>query len=200
MSFSRSFLKASGLSDEQITAVMEEHNAVVDALKQQRDGYKADAEKLSDVQKQLDDLKGGEDYQAKYDAEHKAFEDYKEQVKAEAELGSKKDAYRKLLAEEKISDKRYDAVIRLTDFGKMKLDKDGNLANADELRKAIRDEWGEYIVTTRTEHENVATPPKGQGNGMLSRDDIFKRDENGRYVHTTEERQKLIAENPQAFR
>ncbi len=198
MSFSRSFLKASGLTDEQITAVMEEHTAVVDALKQQRDGYKADAEKLADVQKQLDDLKGGEDYQAKYEQEHKAFEDYKAGVKAEAQLNDVKAAYRKLLTEEKISDKRLDAVIRLTDFSKMKLNDDGSLANADELRKAIRDEWNEYIVTTRTEHENVATPPVGQGS-KLSREDIFKRDEHGRYVLSTEERQKAIAENPQAF-
>lgn len=198
MAFTRSFLKASGLTDEQITAVMEEHNAVTDALKQQRDGFKADSEKLSEVQKELDDLKGGENYQAKYDQEHKAFEDYKAQVKAEAELASVKEAYRKLLADEKVSDKHMNAVIRLTDFSGMKLDKDGNLAGADELRKNIRDEWSEYITTTRTEHERVATPPTGQGS-KLSRDDIFKRDEHGRYLYSTEERQKLIAQNPQAF-
>lgn len=198
MGFTRSFLKSIGLSEEQITAVVEEHNAVVDALKQQRDGYKADAEKLPEVQKQLDELKSGDDYKAKYEEEHNAFEKYKADVKAEAELGNLKEAYRKLLAEENISDKRHDAIIRLTDFGKMKLDKDGNLANADELRKAIRDEWSDYIVTTRTEHEKVATPPKGQAS-KLTREDIFKRDEHGHYVLTTEERQKAIAENPQAF-
>lgn len=195
MSFSRSFLKASGLSDEQIQAVMEEHNAVVDALKQQRDSFKADAEKLTEVQKQLDDLKSGEDYQAKYDQEHKAFEDYKAEVKAEAELANVKSAYRKLLTDEKISDKRLDAVIRLTDFSKMKLDKGGNLEGADELRKSIRDEWGEYIVTTRTEHEQVATPPNNRGGAIMTRAEIFAKDDKGRYKLSTAERQRAIAEN-----
>ena len=200
MSFTRSFLKASGLSDEQITAVMEEHSAVVEALKQQRDGYKADAEKLPEVQKQLDAMKGGEDYKAKYEDLQKDFDGYKAKVQAEAELNAKKAAYRKMLAEEKVSDKRLDAVLRLTDFDKMKLDKDGALADPEKLREAIREDWADYIVTTRTEHEQVATPPTGQGGGKMTRDDIFRRDDHGRYVHTTEERQKLIAENPQAFR
>ena len=200
MSFTRSFLKASGLTDEQITAVMEEHSAVVEALKQQRDNFKADAEKLPEVQRQLDEMKGGEDYKAKYDGLQKEFDGYKAQVKAEAELNAKKDAYRKMLAEEKVSDKRIGAVLRLTDFDKMKLGADGALADPDKLREAIRTEWADYIVTTRVEHEQVATPPTGQSGGKLTRDDIFKRDEHGRYVHTTEERQKMIQENPQAFR
>lgn len=199
MSFSRSFLKNNGLTEEQVSSVMEEHNAVVDALKQQRDVYKADAEKLSGVQKELDDLKGGEDFKAKYEAEHTAFEKYKADEKAKAELADIKDAYRKLLADEKISNKWVEPIVRMEDFSAMKLDKDGNLTDADSLRKAIQEKYPEYIVTEKTQHEQVATPPKGQG-GKLTRDDIFKRDEHGRYVLSTEERQKAIAENPQAFR
>ena len=199
MSFTRSFLKASGLTDEQITAVMEEHTSVVDALKQQRDGFKADADKLPELQRQIDDLKSGEDYKSKYEAAQRAFDDYKAQVKADADLASKKAAYRKLLTEESISDKRLDAVIRLTDFTQMKLNEDGTLADVDKLRGDIRSEWSDYIATTRTERENVATPPVMQG-GKLTRDEIFKRDDHGRYVLSTEERQKAIAENPQAFR
>ena len=41
-SFKREFLKALGLSDEQITAVQEAHVAVTDELKKQRDDLKAD--------------------------------------------------------------------------------------------------------------------------------------------------------------
>lgn len=200
MSFTRSFLKASGLTDEQITAVMEEHSAVVEALKQQRDGYKADAEKLPAVQKQLDDLKGGEDYKGKLAELQKEYDGYKASVKAEAELTKKKDAYSRLLAEEKVSDKRINAVLRLTDFDAIRLNADGTLENADQLRQTIRSDWADYIVTTRVDTEQVATPPAVQGAGKLTRDDIFKRDEHGRYAYTTEQRQKMIQENPQAFR
>lgn len=200
MSFTRTFLKTMSLTDEQISAIMEEHVAVTDALKKQRDDYKAEADKLPDIQKQLDALKGGEDYKAKYEAERKALEEYKARVKADADLAKIKDAYRELLKEEKISEKRLDAVIRLTDFSHMKLDKDGHLENADQLREGIKNEWSDYITTTRTERENVATPPGNAGSGKMTREDIFKKDEHGRYVLTTEERQRAIAENPQAFR
>ena len=200
MSFTRTFLKTMSLTDEQISAIMEEHVSVTDALKKQRDEYKADAEKLPELQKQVEGMKEAEDFKAKYEAEHKAFDDYKEQVKADAELSKVKDAYRAMLKDEKISEKRLDAVIRLTDFSGMKLDKDGNLDDEENLRKAIKDEWSDYIVSTRTEREQVATPPGSTGNAKLTREDIYKRDEHGRYVYSTEERQKLIAENPQAFR
>lgn len=180
MAFTRKFLETMNLTDAQIGAIMEE------------------ADKLQNVQKQLDDL-GGVDYKAKYESEHKALEDYKAQVRADADLEKKKAAYRKLLTEENISEKRLGAVIRLTDFSGMKLDKDGNLDGADKLRESIKTEWSDYITTTRTEREQVATPPSGAGNAKLTREDIFKRDEHGRYVLSTEERQKAIMKNPQAF-
>ena len=172
MAFSRSFLKTMGLTDEQVTAIMEEHVSVVDALKKQRDEYKADvdkykadAEKLSEIQKQLDEAKGKEDYKAKYDKEHEDFEAYKGQVAKEAEEAKVKAAYRKLLTDEKINEKRLDAVIRLTDFSGMKLDKDGNLENAEQLKKAINTEWGEYKTVTKTRGADVSTPPDVDNGG-----------------------------------
>ena len=123
MAFTRNWLKTLGITEDQVSAIMEEHVAVVNGLKEDRDKYKAEAEKLPAVQKELDDLKSGEDYKAKYDQEHKDFEAYKQQVADNEVLAKKKAAYRKLLAEEKISEKRLDAVIRLTDFSKITLDK-----------------------------------------------------------------------------
>ena len=80
MAFTRKFLKALGLTEEQVDSVVEAHTETVDGLKSQMAGYKADAEKLEGVQKELSDLKakdGGEDYKSKYDSEHAAFEKYK---------------------------------------------------------------------------------------------------------------------------
>ena len=60
------------------------HLGVVDPLKDDLTKYKADAEKLPGVQKQLDDLKAAGDggYKEKYEKEHSAFETYKSDVKA----------------------------------------------------------------------------------------------------------------------
>ena len=71
MALTRSMLKGMNLTEEQVGAIIDAHKETVDALKEQRDNYKADAEKLADVQKELDDIKNGEDYEAKYKAMEK---------------------------------------------------------------------------------------------------------------------------------
>ena len=57
MAFKRASLKAIGLSDEQIESVMDLHTEVVDALKQERDGYKEKADKYAEVQAELEAMK-----------------------------------------------------------------------------------------------------------------------------------------------
>ena len=179
MAFSRSFLKTCGLTDEQITAVMEAHTEVTDSLKQQRDGYKADAEKykadaakLPGVQKQLDELKGGEDYKAKYETEHQAFEAYKQQA-AEKEYSDKvKAAYRKMLKDDvHISEEYLDTVMAATVFTDMKLDKDGNLENADAHKKTASEKWAKFVPTIRLRGPKTETPPY-QDNGGAGDNEI----------------------------
>lgn len=191
MGFTRSFLKATGLTDEQITAVMEEHTAVTDALKSQRDGYKEQAEKAADLQKQLDDAKGGEDFKQKYEDEHKAFEDFKKKAADDAEAARVRAAYRSLLVDEKIGAKRIDSIIKVTDFSKMKLGKDGRLENEDELRKSIGDEWSEF-KTTVTERGAVVEKPPQTAKATKTKEEIFA-------IKDTAERQKAIAENHELF-
>lgn len=165
MSLTRSFLKSMSLTDEQINAIMEEHTAVTDALKKARDEFKAEAEKLPDIQKQLDEMKGGEDYKAKFEQEHQDFEEYKAKITREAEQAKVKAAYRKLLADEHISEKRLDSVLKVTDLSALKLDKDGNLHDTDALRKAIKTEWADFIVSTKENLPKVETPPTPDNGG-----------------------------------
>lgn len=167
MSFSRSFLKSIGLTDEQISAAIEEHTAVTTALKAQRDQfegdankYKADAEKLAQVQKELDELKARKDYKADYDKAVQDLADYKNQVAAEAEAAKVRAAYKQLLTDEKISDKRHEAILKVTDFSGMKLGEDGKLLDADKLKEAIGKDWAEFRVSTRDRGEDVAHPPR----------------------------------------
>ena len=159
-------------TDEMETALIALHHSIVDDVKDQLDAakadaarYKAEADKLPGVQQELEGLKNGEDYKAKYEKEHADFEGYKKQVADGEELSKKKAAYRKLLADEHINEKRLDAVIRLTDFSNIKLDKEGNLQDTDKLKKTIGEEWGEYKVTTQKRGAEVATPPQGDNGG-----------------------------------
>lgn len=147
------------------------HRGVVDPLKDDLDSekraaekWKADAEKLPGIQKELDDLKK-EDYKAKYEKEHGDFEAYKGQVAKDAEAAKIKAAYKKLLIEEQISEKTLDAVLNATDYGKMKLKDDGTLDGIEDLKKDIADKWGSFKVTTRQRGQKVENPPAGNQNG-----------------------------------
>ena len=176
MAFTRNWLKSLSLTDEQVSAIIEEHAQVVDALKQQREtakeeaeGYKKDIEKLQGVQKELDALKGGEDFKAKYESEKQAFEDFKKEIVAKEEAEKVKSAFRKLLTDERVKEDRLDMVMRHTDFSGMKLDKDGNLEGLDALKKTIDDDWGVFKVTTKERKQSVATPPEGGTGSGASR-------------------------------
>lgn len=197
MAFSRSFLKSMGLTEEQVTAVMDEHVSVTNALKEQRDAFKADAEKVPGLNQQLAALEAEKGYKQKYEDEHTAHEALKQKIVDDEAAAKVKAAYRQLLADEHVSEKHMNTVLEFTDFSGMKLGKDGKLENEQALREAGRQKWGDFIVTTTERGAHVSTPPQS-GKATLTKEDIFKR-ENGRYVLSAEERQKAIMENPQAF-
>lgn len=196
-SFARKWLEGI-LENEELTAkekaqqIMDGHIAVTDGLKDERDSYKAEAEKAADLQKQLEDLTAnGEDFKKKFEDEHKAFEDFKKQTASDAEAAKVRTAYRKLLAGEGISEKRLDSILKVTDLSKLKLDKDGNLEGVDGLKKAINDEWGEF-KTTVTEKGAVVEKPLHTGKPTKTKDEIMA-------ITDTDERQKAIAENHELF-
>ena len=191
MAFTRTWLKSVTKDDEMVNAIMEEHVNVVDGLKQKMESLKAEADKAADLQKQLEGLQGGENWQEKFEKEHQAFEDFKKQTASDAEAAKVKAAYRKLLAGEGISEKRLDSIIKVTDFSKMKLDKEGNLNDADELKKAINSEWAEFKTTVTERGATVETPPQ-VGKATKTKSEIYA-------IKDKAERQKAIAENHELF-
>jgi hypothetical protein len=191
MAFTRSFLTATGLTEEQVKAVMEEHVSVVDALKADRDKFKAEAEKLPGVQKELDDLKGGENWKEKFENEHKSFEDFKAKTAQDAEAAKVRAAYRKLLIEEKIGEKWLDRVMDSTDFSGMKLDKDGNLNDSDKLKESLDKKWGDVKTTVTEKGANVERPPH-IGKATKTKDEIMS-------IKDRNERLQAIAENHEQF-
>src|SRR5699024_3805761 len=85
MALTRKYLKAMGLEDDKIDQIIEAHTEVTTAIKADADRYKADAEKLSEVQAELDALKATKDSD---------LQDQYDQLKIELEnekAGRKKD-------------------------------------------------------------------------------------------------------------
>ena len=158
-------------TDDIGTKLVALHRGVVDPLKDDLDNakrdaerYKKDAEKLSDVQKELDDLKK-DDWKAKAEKAEKDLKDYKQKVVQDAQAAKIKDAYRKLLIEEKISEKALDSVLNATDYSSIKLKDDGTLDGVEDLKKNIAEKWGGFIVEVRKRGAGNETPPPGGDNG-----------------------------------
>lgn len=171
MAFTRKFLKALGLTEEQVDSVVEAHTETVDGLKSQMAGYKADAEKLEGVQKELNDLKAkgdGEDYKSKYDSEHAAFEKYKNDQNAKESAALAERLYREQLNALGITGKRADSIVRLTDLSTVKV-KDGKLEDADGVKNGIQTDYADFIPNTNTHGANVDNPPDNNGGGASSR-------------------------------
>lgn len=165
MALTRKFLSALGIEADKVDEIILAHTEVTDALKAERDGYKADAEKLAAVQKELDTLKaqsekdGKDAYKVKYDALKEDFDTFKKEVTAKETRSKKEAAYRKLLKEAGVSEKRIDAVLKVSDVDAIEFDEDGKVKDADAITKGIKEEWADFIQSTKTEGANVSNPP-----------------------------------------
>lgn len=166
MALTRAMLKGMGLTEEQVSAIIEEHTNVTSALKDEIKKYKEDAEKLPTVQKDLDDLRkdvSANDWEKKYNSEHKAFEDYKADIASKEVVAKVRTAYKKLLTDCKVGDKYIESVMGVTDFSEMKLDKDGNLEGSDDLKTKIESKWAGFISTDGIKGADVSNPPDTSG-------------------------------------
>lgn len=192
MSLTRKMLKGMGLTEEQVDAIINEHTETVDALKDERDKYKVEADKMPDVLKELKDLKtNGGDFEQKYNDIKKQFDDYKSEQSAIAEKSAKEAAYKGMLKEAGVSEKRIPSIMRVTSLSDIKLDKDGKLKDKEKLMDNVKSEWSDFIDAKREEGADTPTPPDNNG-GKMTKEDILK-------IKDTTERQQKIAENHELF-
>lgn len=195
MAFTRKMLKAMGIDDEKVDEIIEAHTEVTNSLKEQAKENKEAAEKLKGVQKELDELKakGDDGYKAKYEAEKEAFEQYKAEVEGAKEQESKEKAYREML-KDVLSEKGVEKAVKYADWSKIEIDEKGKLKNASDHVKAVKEEWAEHVSITETRKEDPANPPDVKSSAK-TKADIYKKDEAGRYILSTEERQKALLAN-----
>lgn len=176
----RELLSTAGCDAEKVADVtdkiIEGHITSIEALREERDNfkkdveiYKRDADKLAEVQKELDevkDSKGKNIFEAKYnemkeqhDKLKAEFDQYKADIDATEAKRTKESAYRKLLKESNVQDKRIDSIMRVSDLEAIELDKDGKFKDEENLKKIITEEWGDFIVKEHQEGAEIATPP-----------------------------------------
>ena len=195
MAFTREFVrnvaKESGVEipKELEDALVQEHlssrNAYAEKKVQeyQAENPAAEAPKVTDS-KEYKDLK-------------KAFDDYKADQTAKETRAAKETAYRDLLKASGVSEKRIDTVMRASGpiIDGLELAEDGKAKDADKLTEGIKTEWADFIPTTTTQGAPTANPPANTGGGKMTKADIYKKDDHGRYVMSAAERQKALIEN-----
>lgn len=194
MGLSRKFLSALGIEADKVDEIINAHMETVNGLKEEAEGYKQDAEKLATVQKELDTLKkstAGKDY----DKLAKEFEDYKAEIAAKETRAAKEKAYRDALKDSNLTDRGIEKAIKFADWDKIELENDGSLKSAKDHVKAAREEWAEYVAKTTTSGANTPTPPANTGGKVLTREQIYAKDDHGRYIMDTAARQKALAES-----
>lgn len=166
MALTRTMLKGMGLNEEQISTIIEAHTESTDGLKADRNKYKADAEKLATVQKELDDLKAAGDggYKEKYESEKKAFEDYKQAQTEKETRQTKEKAYAEFLKTIGVSEKRIASIIKVTDLNAVELEGDKVKDADNKLAESVKTEWADFIEVSNTNGANTNTPPANNPN------------------------------------
>ena len=196
MALTRKFLAALGIDEEKAEQIITAHTETVDGLKAEREKYKADAEKLPAVESELKALKekaaGDDPYKEKFEKVQKEYAEFKKDVEAKATAAKKEGAFKALLKEIGIPEKRIDSVIKVSDVSKIEFDDEGKVKDGEKLKDSLKSEWSDFIPTTKTEGAKTATPPANTGKTTMTKEQI-------RAIPDAAARQKAMLENPSLF-
>lgn len=199
MSMTRKSLKAMGLTDEQVDSIVEMHTETVDGWKEKLRAAEEKASKLDAVQKELDDLKadGGKYGKEAYNKLKKEFDDYKSEVTAMETRAAKEKAVRAYFEGKKITGNNLNIAMRgaKDEIAAVELGEDGKIKDTAALDALVGGEFAGLVVKTQQRGANPSTPPAGNGpGGKLTRDDIYKRDDNGRFLLDASQRQQALSQ------
>lgn len=192
MALTRRFLAALGIEADKVDEIITAHTETVNGLKEEISKYKAEADKVPDMEKELNDLRktakdGGEYYKLK-----KEFEDYKAKVKGKEEHQAKQAALRDVAKDAGLTETGIAKVLKYTDYG-FELDDKGKIKDAKDMIKSIREEWSEHIQKVDEHGATTPNPPtRGSGKQYKTKEEIME-------IKDTAERQRAIAENHDLF-
>ena len=204
MALSRKYLQGMGLNEEQINAIIEANEETITGLKAEIEKHQKTSESseksLAKVQKELDEMKKEAEegasknpYKVKYEAIKEEFDKYKADEEAKATHASKEDAFKALLKECGVSEKRIASVLRVSEVDGIEFDENGKVKDAEALKKSIKEEWADFIPTDLgTQGARTSTPPANTGGLTMTKEQI-------RNISDPVARQKAMAENASLF-
>lgn len=193
MALTRKMLAAMDIPSDKIDEIINAHTETVDAIKEERDKYKSDSSELAKTKNKLDEVKkelaaaDSSNWEQKYNDLKTEYDDYKKDIDNKATRSAKEAAYKQLLKDAGVSEKRIATVLRVSDVDGLKLDKDGKVEDAASVTENIKKEWADFIVTKTETGASTPNPPANNGGKTKTKEEIMK-------IKDTGERQKAWAE------
>ena len=143
-----------------------------------------------ELQEKLDAAeKGKQDY----DKLKTDFDKYKADQEAKSTLAEKEKAFRvNILKGLNIPEKWHDRIVEsanLSDFDFA----DGKFKDENSIKQGVKDKWADVIPTVHEAGVDTPNPPKGSTGNVVTRADVYKKDDKGRFVMDATERQKALA-------
>ena len=132
----------------------------------------------------------------KYDALKGEFDNYKSEQASKETKAAKEKAVRAYYESKGITGKSLDIAIRGSSEEINSLEMDGDkIKDSSALDELVKGTFSGLVSTTIVKGADTATPPGNIGGGSMTKADIYKKDDRGRYVMSAAERQKALMEN-----
>lgn len=169
--------------DESIKALLDLIHAETDALRDANDALKKELEEANSALETAKTDKGKAE---------QALKDFIDDANAKTTRDAKEKAYKALLGECGISEKRHAAIARVADLDSIELKSDGTIKGADKLAESIKTEWADFVTVSGVKGQSVATPPGGTPGDGATKESIMA-------IKDTAERHAAIAAHAELF-
>lgn len=196
MAFTREFIRRAA-KDSGVEIPKEFEDALVSEHISARDAY---AE--GQVKDALEKNKPADAPKVKDTEEYKRlkqeFDDYKAEVSGREAKAAKERAARAFFEGKGITGKSLDIAIRGcgAEIDALELE-DGKIKDDTALDALVKDTYSGLVSTTVTRGANTSNPPANNSGVSMTKADIYKKDDYGRYVLSAAERQQALIENHQ---
>ena len=158
--------------------------------------YKAKLDEIDELQGKLqtaeDSVTTAEKWKGKYESAKQDLANLKADQAKKDTRTAKETAYRALLKEAGVSEKRIEAVLKVSDVDGVELTDKGEIKGAEKLSASIKEEWADFIETTEVRGAVTPTPPANTGGHTMTVEEIDK-------ITDTEARQKAMFELSDLF-
>lgn len=194
MSITIKKLLAMDISKEKADQILADHIESITGLTETRDRYKAEMDRLKDVEKELasaraevESLKAADERLRAITAE---YNEYKTQAESKLSLISKQGAFRKMLTKANLPEKITEMIIKTQNFDDIEIDEKGQIKTETDILKSIDTEWADYKIQTTETGVKTPQPLNNTGGNTLKEMSLY---EQMRYANEHEDSPELKA-------